>query len=174
MRRPSVRGGRLSWHEFFDGADVKMTIESISDPEPSSLAASESKLSRPRVDLTGLACVAGASLCGAFAVSLTGVLAYGSVVRATFSARQVFPIAIAVFPFVVVVGALVFSKRILIQCILLYQRFASSDVRLRCCFEPSCSEYAILALKRYGTVVGCIKAIGRLRRCRDPGGIDYP
>lgn len=38
----------------------------------------------------------------------------------------------------------------------------------------SCSQYAILALQKYGLLIGSIKAVRRLLRCGPPGGIDYP
>lgn len=56
----------------------------------------------------------------------------------------------------------------------LYQRYAKSEIRLRCCMTPSCSQYSILALKKYGAVWGGIKTWKRLHRCNPPGGIDYP
>lgn len=34
-----------------------------------------------------------------------------------------------------------------------------------CRFHPSCSEYAILAVEKYGVFYGAILAIGRLMRC---------
>lgn len=55
-----------------------------------------------------------------------------------------------------------------------YQRYAKSETRLRCCMTPSCSEYAILAFKKYGAIIGGIKTFRRLLRCHPPGGIDYP
>ena len=36
----------------------------------------------------------------------------------------------------------------------------------RCRFYPSCSEYGVLALKKYGFIKGCQKTISRVRRCR--------
>lgn len=62
----------------------------------------------------------------------------------------------------------------LIWCVRVYQRYAKSETRLRCCMTPSCSEYAILALKKYGAIIGGIKTFKRLLRCHPPGGIDYP
>lgn len=56
----------------------------------------------------------------------------------------------------------------------LYQRYAKSETRLRCCMTPSCSEYAILAFKKYGALWGGIKTWKRLLRCHSPGEIDYP
>ncbi|MBR1734542.1 MAG: membrane protein insertion efficiency factor YidD [Alphaproteobacteria bacterium] len=35
----------------------------------------------------------------------------------------------------------------------------------RCKFYPTCSEYAILAIKKYGFFIGIIKSIVRILRC---------
>lgn len=64
-------------------------------------------------------------------------------------------------------------RALLIWCILVYQAKAPDDVRLRCVYTPSCSEYAIAALKKYGVIRGVVKIIKRLWRCHPPnGGID--
>ncbi|MCL2797362.1 MAG: membrane protein insertion efficiency factor YidD [Firmicutes bacterium] len=67
-------------------------------------------------------------------------------------------------------------KRILIFMVLVYQAKASDETRLRCFYVPTCSEYMILSLKKYGVVRGLIKGLKRLKRCRDfgNGGEDYP
>lgn len=66
-------------------------------------------------------------------------------------------------------------KRATIWFIHLYQNKASDETRLRCVFEPSCSEYMILAIQKYGWLRGVIKGIKRLGRCHPPnGGKDYP
>lgn len=66
-------------------------------------------------------------------------------------------------------------KAILIWFIRVYQRYASEEVRLACVFEPSCSEYMILCLQRYGMIRGAFRGIKRLKRCHLPnGGEDYP
>ena len=65
-------------------------------------------------------------------------------------------------------------KLILIWLIKIYQSKAKIETRLKCCFEPSCSEYAILALEKYGLIRGVAKSINRLKRCHPPGGVDYP
>jgi putative component of membrane protein insertase Oxa1/YidC/SpoIIIJ protein YidD len=70
---------------------------------------------------------------------------------------------------------LIFSKRILIGLVHIYQRYAPESRRRMCLFKPTCSEYAILALNKYGSIRGTIKTIDRLKRCK--GGkyhIDYP
>src|ERR671926_647947 len=45
-----------------------------------------------------------------------------------------------------------------------------------CKYHPSCSEYAIQALRRYGLVRGSVLAGWRLLRCNpwSRGGVDYP
>lgn len=56
-------------------------------------------------------------------------------------------------------------------------RWTISPLLGRCCrFEPSCSEYFILAVRKYGGVVGCLKGLARILRCHPwhPGGYDPP
>ncbi|EGB0933350.1 TPA: membrane protein insertion efficiency factor YidD [Escherichia coli] len=66
-------------------------------------------------------------------------------------------------------------KFISIQAIFLYRRFAPQSVRGRCRYEPSCSTYAILCIRRFGAFRGWLLAIRRIRRCRPPnGGRDLP
>ncbi len=63
-----------------------------------------------------------------------------------------------------------------IGCIRLYQHYAPEEIRRRCLFKPTCSEYAILAIKKYGLIIGGIKAYIRLfYKCRgNIYRIDYP
>lgn len=69
----------------------------------------------------------------------------------------------------------VIAKRALIWCVHLYQNKASDATRLKCVFEPSCSEYMILAVNKYGFFRGVYKGVRRLLRCHPPnGGQDYP
>ena len=66
-------------------------------------------------------------------------------------------------------------KRILICLVQMYQRFAPDSIRKKCRFEPSCSQYMILSLKKYGLWKGLAKGIDRLKRCNtQDGGFDYP
>jgi hypothetical protein len=45
-----------------------------------------------------------------------------------------------------------------------------------CKYHPSCSGYAIEALRKHGLVKGCGKAVWRLLRCNpwSHGGVDHP
>ena len=56
----------------------------------------------------------------------------------------------------------------------IYQRFVSPLLGPRCRFYPSCSQYALDALERFGFRRGTWLAIKRIGRCHpwNPGGID--
>lgn len=56
----------------------------------------------------------------------------------------------------------------------LYQRFVSPLLGPRCRFYPSCSNYALQAVQRFGTLHGSWLAVKRLARCHPwhPGGYD--
>ena len=66
-------------------------------------------------------------------------------------------------------------SKIIIFLIGVYQKIASPQLRSSCRFEPSCSNYMILAIEKYGAEKGIVMGIQRLIRCRYPNsGIDYP
>ncbi|MGN1419173.1 MAG: membrane protein insertion efficiency factor YidD [Acutalibacteraceae bacterium] len=66
-------------------------------------------------------------------------------------------------------------KRGVICAVKIYQHFAPETLRNKCRFEPSCSEYMILAIEKYGLLKGIKKGICRLKRCNtDNGGFDFP
>jgi putative membrane protein insertion efficiency factor len=62
---------------------------------------------------------------------------------------------------------------LLVFVLRLYQRTSRFRPRL-CRFYPSCSEYAVQALRRHGAVRGSLMAVWRLCRCHPfhPGGYD--
>lgn len=65
-------------------------------------------------------------------------------------------------------------KRFLVVLILWYQRVAPDRIRNSCRFEPSCSNYMILSIGKYG-IKGVWFGLSRLAKCRPPyGGVDYP
>ncbi|MCR4718199.1 MAG: membrane protein insertion efficiency factor YidD [Firmicutes bacterium] len=64
---------------------------------------------------------------------------------------------------------------VLVRCIKFYQRNISPYKRYsRCRFTPTCSEYAICALEKYGFFKGGFLAVWRLLRCNPfcKGGFD--
>ena len=81
--------------------------------------------------------------------------------------------------FIILVVSIVLTyillKYFLIGLVLMYKVCAPQSVRDRCRFEPTCSTYMIMAINKYGVIVGVIKGIKRLLRCKPPyGGIDLP
>ena len=70
---------------------------------------------------------------------------------------------------------MLFLKHICIWGIRMYQLLAPAEIRLSCNFTPSCSEYMILAIQKYGVLKGIYTGRKRMLRCHYPnGGIDYP
>jgi putative membrane protein insertion efficiency factor len=66
--------------------------------------------------------------------------------------------------------------RLVIGLVRLYQITLSPIVGRQCRFHPTCSNYMILAVKKYGVVIGVIKGVWRVCKCHPfhAGGIDYP
>lgn len=66
---------------------------------------------------------------------------------------------------------LVTLKHMVIGVVKLYQHYAPDDVRRKCILKPTCSEYMILAVEKYGVFRGVKKGVHRLLfTCR---GWDY-
>ena len=84
--------------------------------------------------------------------------------------------AVSVTSLVAVILITYFSaKRFLIGAVLMYKAFAPMSMRDQCRFEPTCSTYMIMAVKKYGIIIGLVKGICRIARCHPPnGGVDYP
>jgi putative membrane protein insertion efficiency factor len=64
--------------------------------------------------------------------------------------------------------------RFLIQALRQYKRWVSPLLGPRCRFAPTCSEYAMEAIARFGAVRGGWLAARRIARCHPfhPGGHD--
>ena len=67
-------------------------------------------------------------------------------------------------------------SNVLLSLIKFYQRFISPLKRPSCRFYPSCSAYALLAIKKYGAAKGMVKTVWRILRCNpfNDGGVDFP
>ena len=65
-------------------------------------------------------------------------------------------------------------KKFLIAMIRFYQRHISSHTKAACRFSPTCSQYAIEAIERYGAARGFWLAFKRILRCNpfSKGGYD--
>ena len=65
-------------------------------------------------------------------------------------------------------------SRLLILLVQIYQWTLRPFIGAQCRFEPSCSHYAIEALRVHGAARGGVLAVGRVMRCNPwrPGGFD--
>jgi putative membrane protein insertion efficiency factor len=66
------------------------------------------------------------------------------------------------------------ARAVAVAPIIFYQRAISPALPRRCKYEPTCSRYAVQAIKRYGILKGLILAAWRLLRCNpfSHGGFD--
>jgi len=146
----------------------------VNDPIINRLTAPENKLYRPKINFFK----AGVIFLGV----ITGTLLLSWGISFFLKSRDIFGFEkigqgkafIITYLIIQTIIFILTLKYILIWFVRIYQRYAKSETRLRCCYTPSCSEYAILALKKYGAILGTIKTINRLKRCGYPGGVDYP
>lgn len=65
-------------------------------------------------------------------------------------------------------------KLLFITIIRLYKYMISPLIPSSCRFTPSCSEYAVDAINKYGALKGSALAAGRILRCNPfhEGGVD--
>lgn len=65
-------------------------------------------------------------------------------------------------------------KQIVIALIRFYQRFISPLLPSACRFQPTCSQYTLEAVQKYGAIKGTWLGIRRISRCHpfNPGGYD--
>ena len=72
------------------------------------------------------------------------------------------------------------SARLLLGAIDLYQATLSpllGTSGVRCRFQPTCSHYGEMAIRKYGTVQGSLKTVWRIARCgpwTPAGTVDFP
>ena len=65
-------------------------------------------------------------------------------------------------------------QKLILTFIIFYQRFVSPLTVPACRFYPSCSEYSLQAIKRYGPWRGLWLSLRRILKCHPfhPGGYD--
>lgn len=65
-------------------------------------------------------------------------------------------------------------KKILIKLITYYQKYISKYTPRTCRFYPTCSQYAIEAIEKYGALKGLYLSIKRVLKCHpfNKGGYD--
>lgn len=67
-----------------------------------------------------------------------------------------------------------FGKKLAVSILKGYKKYISPLLPKSCRFYPTCSEYAVDAIIKYGVLKGSIKAIYRIIRCNpfNKGGYD--
>jgi len=65
-------------------------------------------------------------------------------------------------------------KKIILKSIQLYRKYISPMTPPKCIYTPTCSQYAIDAINKYGALKGGFLAIKRILRCHPfrKGGYD--
>ena len=65
-------------------------------------------------------------------------------------------------------------KKVLINRIRFYQKYLSPMKSTKCPYTPSCSQYGLEAIQKYGAVKGGMLAVWRILRCNpfSRGGYD--
>jgi len=65
-------------------------------------------------------------------------------------------------------------KKFVVLILKFYKKFMSPILPDSCRFYPTCSEYAVTAIEKYGVLKGSIKSIYRVMRCNpfNKGGYD--
>jgi uncharacterized protein len=65
-------------------------------------------------------------------------------------------------------------RRVVMAPIVAYQRVISPAFPRRCKYEPTCSAYAVQAIREFGILRGLVLAVWRLLRCNpfSHGGFD--
>lgn len=63
-----------------------------------------------------------------------------------------------------------------LKVIKFYQKYLSPFLGEHCRFYPTCSQYSILTIKKYGFLKGGWKSLRRILKCHpwNRGGIDKP
>lgn len=85
-----------------------------------------------------------------------------------------FPYSLLLSLLILLLHLLINLKKIFICAVHIYQHYAPTSLRMKCRFEPSCSQYMIAALEKYGAIKGLITGIKRLKRCKvGNGGYDF-
>jgi uncharacterized protein len=64
-------------------------------------------------------------------------------------------------------------KKFLLACIRFYRRHISPHTPPSCRFQPTCSQYALTAIERYGAWKGSRLALWRILRCNPFGKGGY-
>lgn len=121
-------------------------------------------LYRPDITFFKAAIIVGLGIMGILLLAFTGYFVFS--LLGFFFNKAIY------FSVFFLASFMIFSRFLAILAVRLYQHYASEDTRRRCLLKPTCSEYAVIVLKKYGFFIGCIKIWIRLNyKCR--GNVYY-
>lgn len=124
-------------------------------------------LHRPRTNVWHMAIFLSAIICLTFAINL--IL---SLIIKHISGEPQFPTDCF---YTAIILLVLFYRKFCIICIELYQHYAPEHIRRKCVCMPTCSEYAILCLKKYNAIKAFRKIYNRLKHeCIGHYHIDNP
>ena len=143
-------------------------IKHINDPRLNSLLAPKNNLYRPPIPYFAIT-----TFCIAFflvPLTMTFISNWASsMLDRVFIENKIF-----IYVFWTLLFCFITLKYMLIFSILMYQRYAKASTRLKCCCYPTCSQYAIIALRKYGCIIGSWKALLHCIKCAPPGINEFP
>ncbi len=138
-------------------------------------------LSRPNTTLTKCICyiITFLFLISSLGVGLYFLLKNSDCLSPALSELLDENACLSIFILILIIGGytfLILSPSIIVGLVHLYQHYAKDETRRKCNFKPTCSEYALLAIKKYGVFIALIKIVHRTYfRCRGQiCRIDYP
>ncbi len=141
-----------------DGEELFLTDKGIWLPKPKSPTQEEleeyyARFEHPKINFY----LVGISVVFLLAFFIGGVL----FLKEYLSLFSSFLILIGVYVFLFII----FVNKLAIFAIRLYQYFAPMKIREKCVFTPTCSSYAIQAIKKYGIIKALPMIHNRIKRC---------
>ena len=150
---------------------TKYCIKHINNPYLNKLLSPAANLYRPNLPYSQITTLSAILVLLTILCSLATIFLNAKTeVQHVVSNNQI----INIFIFWFLITFAVASKYYLIFAVMVYQRFAKAEIRLKCCCYPSCSQYSIIALRKYGTIVGVYLTVKHCINCRPPGLKEFP
>ena len=124
----------------------------------------ERELYRPPITYFKVFIIILSTILGEILITWIG---FHQIVQKYYITKKTIYLIISILAFFIIDG-----RFFAILCIKLYQHYAPESMRRRCLLKPTCSEFAIIVIKKYGLLIGGIKTWIRLKyKCR--GNVYY-
>lgn len=146
----------------------KYYIKHINDPYLNHILAPSLNLYRPKINWIRF------SLYSIILITIDAILTITTIIFSAKYTKIEHSTCITVLTLWTTFIICICAKIYFIFAIMCYQRYAKSSTRLKCCCYPTCSQYAIIALQKYGIIVGSFLAIRHCINCAPPGTHEFP